>query len=111
MTEVQDDINSQIQELKEIIGTPEDSVMESKHRVQRVCFSSIWILVAITPVVVFLLLFFIEPGFIQKKQGNEWVIDNQKLWSYWALFTFCIWVLLALYSFSRGYRSNVDMCY
>ncbi len=109
--ETQDDINSQIAELREIIGTPEDRVVESKREVQRVCFSSVWILIAITPVVMFILLYFIEPGFIQKKEGNKYVIDNRKLWGYWFLFTFVVWVLLFLYMFSRGYKSNIDMCY
>ena len=108
---LQDDFNQKVKEYKEIIGTPlegdrgTDAVI-----VERVCFSSIWILVAIVPVIMFLLLYFIEPGFIQKRSGNEWVIDNQKLWLYWALFSFVVILLLFFYMFSRGYRSNIDVC-
>ena len=108
---LQDDFNQKVKEYKEIIGTPlegdrgTDTVI-----VERVCFSSIWILVALTPVVMFLLLYFIEPGFIQKRSGNEWVIDNKKLWLYWALFSFIVWIMLCFYTFSRGFKSNIDVC-
>ena len=78
---------------------------------KRTCFSSIWILVIIVPIIMFILLYFIEPGFIQKKEGNKYVIDNAKLWSDWALFTFLTWVLILLYVYSRGYKSNIDFCY
>lgn len=107
------ELESQIKELEKITGKEydENDMTIQRLSVQRNCFNSIWIMVAVTPVIMFLLLYFVEPAFIQEKVGNRWVIDNKKLWMYWALFTFIVWILLFLYAFSRGYASNSEMCY
>lgn len=76
----------------------------------RFCFNSIWILFAVIPVIIFLTLFFMEPGFIQKKDGNKYVLDKSKLLTFWAAFTAGFWLLIILYAFSRGYTSNTDIC-
>ena len=109
-TSIQEDINLETQNIKDIIGSEESGEGVTERPYQRVCFSSIWILVALAPVIIFILIYFIEPGFIQKKEGNNYVIDNRKLWGYWALFTFIIWVLLLMYAYSRGYKSNLELC-
>ena len=108
---MQEQINMETEKIKDIIGSSDNTEMSEKMpSYQRVCFSSVWILVALTPVIVFILLYFIEPGFIQKKVGNDYVINNRLLWGYFALFTFIIWILVLLYVYSRGYKSNIDMC-
>ena len=105
-----------LETVEDVVGSavPIKSVTETQGdtpaTTTRVCFSSIWILVAIIPIVVFILLYFIEPGFIQKREGNMWIISNNLLWGYWALFTFVNWVLVLMYVSSRGYKSNVEMC-
>lgn len=53
----------------------------------------------IVPIVIFFALFFIQPGFVKKKQGSKYVRCGKKLFQWTLIFTVLIWVGLYLYMY------------
>lgn len=74
------------------------------------CFPTLMVVGVAIPFVLLLLLFFLQPSFVQKKEGNAYIRDGKKIF-YWTLAISLIsWVCLYLYSYCIGYNNASMVC-
>lgn len=93
-----------VEELQRKLDSATKSVKESES-----CFPMLMIVGIVTPFILLLLLFFLQPSFVQKKESNKYVRDGKKIF-YWSLgLTIIVWLGLYLYSYCIGYN-NTMLC-
>jgi hypothetical protein len=74
------------------------------------CFPTLMVIGIAIPFVLLLLLFFLQPSFVQKKEGTKYVRDGKKVF-YWSLgITLVMWVGLYLYSYCLGFNNAAMVC-
>jgi heme/copper-type cytochrome/quinol oxidase subunit 2 len=74
------------------------------------CIPTMLIAGIIAPILVWLVLYFLQPSFVQKKDGNKYVRDNTLVF-YWTVFvTVIIWVSMYLFTYCQGYDSAAMLC-
>jgi uncharacterized membrane protein len=93
------DFQKKIDELQSHLSST--SKMAGKEK----CLPTLLIIGAVAPLVVFLTLYFLQPSFVQKKEGTKYTRSGPKVF-YWTLgVTLAMWVCLYLFSFC----SNKDI--
>ena len=60
-----------------------------------------------TPFILALVLYFLKPGFVQKKKGSTTVRDSKKLIQWTVVFTVVIWISLYLYTYCTSAGGSV----
>lgn len=71
------------------------------------CLPMVLMIAAAVPLVVFLVLYFLQPGFVKKKDGGKSVRSGTKVFL-WTLFvTVVAWVALYLYTWCKGYSGTM----
>lgn len=118
MTSSTENMNEQISERNQAIEALEAATIEQKKELQDLtgggwpnkCFNSIWLVVIAIPIIVFVLLYWVEPGFVQRKEGNKYIRDEGRLWLWTFIISAILWVLVWLYAYARGY-SGSQLCY
>jgi Trk-type K+ transport system membrane component len=74
------------------------------------CFPTLMVVGIAIPFVILLLLFFLQPSFVQKKEGNKYVRDGKRIF-YWTLAVTLIgWLGLYLYSYCMGFSGMSMVC-
>ena len=66
------------------------------------CMPTMVIAGAVVPLVILLLLFFIKPSFVTRKEGKRKIRDGKKIAAYTAVATLVIWAAMYFFSKSRG---------
>jgi hypothetical protein len=66
------------------------------------CIPTMLIMAALVPVVVWVLLFLVQPRFVQKKEGSKSVRDNKRVFYWTLLFTGLVWIAMYGYAWCKG---------
>lgn len=75
------------------------------------CVPTLAIVGLIAPLIVFLALYFLQPSFVQSKDGDEYVRSTSKVF-YWTLgLTVLLWISLYLFSWCGGYNKLSQVCF
>lgn len=70
------------------------------------CFPLLVAVGAVTPLLVWLVLYFIQPRFIQTRKDVGYVQDNWKLLKWTAIITILIWIVFYLFTFCKDYKQQ-----
>jgi len=73
------------------------------------CIPTLLIVGMVIPFIVWLVLYALQPSFVQKKQGSKYVRDNMKIFQWTLLVSVIFWVALYLYSFCSSLRGKNPM--
>jgi hypothetical protein len=74
------------------------------------CFPTMLIAGIVTPFLLLLILFFLQPSFVQRKEGEKYVRDGRRIF-YWTLgVTLVVWLAMYLYTFCDGFSSMSMLC-
>jgi len=75
------------------------------------CIPTLLIVGMAIPFVVWLVLYALQPSFVQKKQGSKYVRDNMKVFQWTLLVSVIFWVALFLFSHCRSIQGkNPTIC-
>lgn len=73
------------------------------------CFPTFMVIGAFVPLVIFLLLYFVQPSFVQVKDGSSFSKSNKKI-GLWTLgVTMLIWAGMFLFTYCQGYGHH-EVC-
>lgn len=74
------------------------------------CIPTMLIAGIVAPILLFLMFFFIQPSFVQKKEGQKYVRSNAKTF-YWTIgVTVIIWIAMYFFTYARGYNKSAMFC-
>ena len=74
------------------------------------CFPTMIVLGVLAPILVWILLYFLQPSFVQKREGDEYTRNSTKVFYWTVLITLIIWVALYLFSFCSGNKNMQMFC-
>lgn len=74
------------------------------------CIPTMLIAGIVAPILVWVLLFFLQPSFVQKKEGVKYVRDNTKVFYWTVLVTVVIWIAMYLFTYCQGYEGAAMLC-
>ena len=100
-----DKFAERITDLENLLASTEKSVA-AKDR----CMPTMVIAGLATPLVLLLLLFFIQPRFVTRKEGKRKIRDGKKIALYTAIGTVLVWAVMYFYSKSQGMGSGSMTC-
>lgn len=84
--------------------------MSTKANSKEKCIPTMLIAGVVTPLLLFMLLFFLKPSFVQKKDGNRYERDNTKVFYWTVLATGVVWISMYLYTYCSGYQKGAMLC-
>lgn len=71
------------------------------------CYPTLMIAGVIAPFLIMIILFFLQPSFVQRKEGEKYVRDGRRVF-YWAVaLTLLVWMGMYLYSYCTGYDASL----
>lgn len=74
------------------------------------CFPTLMIAGIVAPFVILILLYFLQPSFVQKQDGDKYVRDGRKIF-YWSMaMTLILWLGFYLYSYCMGFNAANMLC-
>lgn len=90
------------------IQTLTDQVEKLSARIgkKQKCFPIMTILGVAAPFLAALVLYLINPSFIQKQEGGRYVRDSKKMAVWTGVFTIVIWFFMFLYTYCTGYKAT-----
>ena len=74
------------------------------------CYPTLMIAGIAAPFLVLVLLFFLQPSFVQRKEGKKYVRDGKKTFFWSIALTLILWVLFYLCSYCTGYNAAGMVC-
>ncbi len=74
------------------------------------CIPTMLIAGIIAPILIWVLLYFLRPSFVQKRDGNKYIRCGTKVFYWTVLITVAIWVTMYLVTFCSGYKSTAMLC-
>lgn len=74
------------------------------------CIPTMLIAGVAAPFVVGLVLYFVQPSFVQKKEGGKYIRDKKKILMWTTIVTFVLWIAMYLFTYCSGYNSKSMMC-
>lgn len=76
------------------------------------CFPTLLIVGIITPIIIWMLFYFIRPSFVQKKNTDgTYTRDNKKVLLWTFIISVVVWVCLYLWTYCKGYDKNAFTCF
>lgn len=74
------------------------------------CVPTMLIAGLVAPLLIFLVLFFLQPSFVQRKEGTKYARDGKKVF-YWTLgLTLAIWFAMYVFTWCKGYDRTAMLC-
>lgn len=74
------------------------------------CFPTMLVAGIVTPFLILLVLFFLQPSFVQRKEGEKYVRDGRRIF-YWTIgVTLVFWLAMYLYTYCNGFSSISMLC-
>lgn len=74
------------------------------------CFPTMLILGILTPIIIWVILYFVSPKFVQDKEGNRQVRSNTKVFYWTVIFTLLIWIGMYLWTWCKGFKNVSLLC-
>ena len=85
-------------------------LMDERITRKKKCIPTLLIVGLAIPFIVWLVLYALQPSFVQKKQGSKYVRDNMKIFQWCILISVIFWCALFLFSFCRGASKTGEIC-
>jgi hypothetical protein len=79
-------------------------------RDQEHCVSMLMIAGIVTPFLVWILLYWLQPSFVQKKEGTKYVRDNGQVLKWTVIITVGLWMVMYLFTYCTGYDPKSGFC-
>lgn len=73
------------------------------------CVPTLLIVGMAIPFIIWLVLYALQPSFVQKKQGSKYVRDNMKIFQWTLLVSVIFWIALYLFSFCSSQKGKNPM--
>ena len=73
------------------------------------CIPTLLIVGMVIPFIVWLVLYALQPSFVQKKQGSKYVRDNMKIFQWTLIVSVIFWVALYLYNYCYSMKGKNPM--
>ena len=74
------------------------------------CIPTMIIAAIAVPILAWVLLYFLQPSFVQKKEGNKYVRSAAKVF-YWTVgVTVVIWIAMYLFTYCQSYSGLSMLC-
>jgi len=73
------------------------------------CIPTMLIAAVIVPILVWILLYFLKPKFVQKQEGGKFVRDGTKVFYWTVLATVVVWICMYLFTYCQGY-TGASVC-
>ena len=73
------------------------------------CIPTMYIAAGIAPVLVFLILWFLSPGFVQKKEGEKYSRSTSKVFMWTLLSTAMLWIGMYVFTYCDSFV-NTSIC-
>ena len=70
------------------------------------CVPTLIIVGVATPIIWFIVLYMLQPGFVQVKEGDKYVRSNRRVVNWTLILTILVWISLYLYTFCNGYKGS-----
>ena len=70
------------------------------------CIPTMAIAAAVAPVLIFLVLFFLSPSFVQRKEGSKYVRCLKKVFMWTVILTLVIWGGMYLFTYCQGWEAT-----
>ena len=88
------------------------SISKGKSKIARKerCIPTMLIAGIAAPILAWLLLYFIQPRFVQEKEGAKSIRSNTKVFYWTVLFTVLIWVGMYLWTWCQGFDKIAMLC-
>ena len=75
------------------------------------CLPTLLIVGMTIPFIIWLVLYALQPSFVQKKQGSKYIRDNMKIFRWVILISVIFWIALFLFNVScRGASKTAMIC-
>ena len=100
-----------VNELEGYMNRVQNKASVSQSSTKAKCFPTMVVLGAVVPVILFAILFFVSPSFVQIQDDNgQYTRSNTKVF-YWTLFaSTLVWVGMFLFTYCRGYKKSALLC-
>lgn len=99
-----DDFASNIQKLTDL--AKEVDLLDQDITRKEKCIPIIVIGAIVVPVLAWLLLYFLQPSFVQSKEGLKYVRNNSKVFWWTVIITAIIWGGMYLFTYCKGYKGG-----
>jgi hypothetical protein len=77
---------------------------------ERSCVPTLMIVGLVAPLLLFLIFFFLQPSFVQRKEGSTSKRDGKKVF-FWTLgLTLVLWLGMYIFSWCKGYANTAMLC-
>lgn len=97
---------------KDKVASLEQATAESAKKIssKEWCFPTLMIAGIAAPFLLLILLFFLQPSFVQRQEGDKYVRDGRKVF-YWSIaMTLILWLGMYLYTYCSGAQLASMMC-
>lgn len=74
------------------------------------CIPTMMIAGVIAPLLIFIVLFFLKPSFVQKKNGKRYERDNTKVFYWTVIVTAVVWLGMYMYTYCSNYQKGAMLC-
>lgn len=74
------------------------------------CFPTVLVSAILTPVIVWVILYFLQPNFVRRQEGNASLQDNSKVLVYTIIITAIIYAVGFGVSYFAGYDITSALC-
>jgi magnesium-transporting ATPase (P-type) len=74
------------------------------------CFPMMLIFGVLAPIIIWIILYFFQPRFVQETEGTRRVRSNTKVFYWTVIFTLLIWVAMYLWTWCRGFNKVSLLC-
>ncbi len=105
MSKSSSDYKRKVDKLQKLIEETSGSVSKKEK-----CLPMIYIIGAVVPFIIGMVLFFLQPSFVQSKSGSEYVRDNKKVTMWTVGLSIGVLLMLFLYSYCSGYKNMTKIC-
>lgn len=107
---MEDDYANTISELRNSVQNIRNSINESRSpplgSSLRSCLSVTTVVGFFIPFILLLLLYLVQPSFVQKKEGNKYVRSGGKVALWTIILTAVVWLGMYLFTFCKGYAAK-----
>lgn len=102
-----DNFDEKLSALRSSINNIDRMIDGRNTPVPQSCVSIMTIVAIIVPIIILLMLFFIQPSFVQKKDGRKYVRSGWKTTLWTIILTAVVWLGMYLFTFCKGYAKNM----
>jgi hypothetical protein len=100
-----EDFKRRVNELQSHISAASDKASKKEK-----CLPTMLIAGVAAPFFVALVLYFLQPSFVQTKEGTKYVRSSTKVFYYTVAVTVVLWIVMYLFTYCAGWNSAAMLC-